>query len=216
MNRSAPITSSALALAAAATRRLRHELGQGAIDDAGARWARLRRRSGRRREAHAHLHRQPRPRACAPRRPCPRAGRMPRGSFMAAIQRRGYLRAGVNAGALDFGYSEPRDRKDRGVRDRPRAPARPRHLRRLESERIPAGGAHASRSGSRPCRTGRSTSSSTPSRSPASASKQVDFSTVYYEAQPAPPGAVQLARHRHHRVQPTSGCAPARGRRRST
>jgi polar amino acid transport system substrate-binding protein len=32
---------------------------------------------------------------------------MPPGSYMAAIRRRGYLRAGVNAGLLDFGYLNP-------------------------------------------------------------------------------------------------------------
>jgi polar amino acid transport system substrate-binding protein len=37
----------------------------------------------------------------------PAAGAMPPGSYMAAIRRRGYLRAGVNAGLLDFGYLNP-------------------------------------------------------------------------------------------------------------
>jgi polar amino acid transport system substrate-binding protein len=37
----------------------------------------------------------------------PAPGAMPRGSFMAAIQHRGYLRAGVNAALLDFGYLNP-------------------------------------------------------------------------------------------------------------
>jgi polar amino acid transport system substrate-binding protein len=37
----------------------------------------------------------------------PLGGHMPNGSFMATIERRGYLRAGVNAGALDFGYLNP-------------------------------------------------------------------------------------------------------------
>jgi polar amino acid transport system substrate-binding protein len=37
----------------------------------------------------------------------PAPGRMPAGSFMATIQKRGYLIAGVNAGALDFGYLNP-------------------------------------------------------------------------------------------------------------
>jgi polar amino acid transport system substrate-binding protein len=37
----------------------------------------------------------------------PAPGAMPQGSFMAAIQRRGYLRAGVNAALLDFGYLNP-------------------------------------------------------------------------------------------------------------
>lgn len=37
----------------------------------------------------------------------PGPGAMPQGSFMRAIQRRGYLIAGVNAGALDFGYLNP-------------------------------------------------------------------------------------------------------------
>lgn len=37
----------------------------------------------------------------------PTPGSMPGGSYMAAIRRRGYLRAGVNAGLLDFGYLNP-------------------------------------------------------------------------------------------------------------
>jgi polar amino acid transport system substrate-binding protein len=37
----------------------------------------------------------------------PAAGRMPSDSLMATIQHRGYLRAGVNAGLLDFGYLNP-------------------------------------------------------------------------------------------------------------
>jgi polar amino acid transport system substrate-binding protein len=37
----------------------------------------------------------------------PAPGRMPAGSSMAQIQRRGYLRAGVNPGALGFGYYNP-------------------------------------------------------------------------------------------------------------
>jgi polar amino acid transport system substrate-binding protein len=37
----------------------------------------------------------------------PAPGSMPPGSYMAAIRRRGYLRAGVNAGLLDFGYLNP-------------------------------------------------------------------------------------------------------------
>jgi polar amino acid transport system substrate-binding protein len=37
----------------------------------------------------------------------PTPGSMPAGSYMDAIRRRGYLRAGVNAGLLDFGYLNP-------------------------------------------------------------------------------------------------------------
>lgn len=37
----------------------------------------------------------------------PTPGSMPHGSYMEAIRRRGYLRAGVNAGLLDFGYLNP-------------------------------------------------------------------------------------------------------------
>jgi polar amino acid transport system substrate-binding protein len=37
----------------------------------------------------------------------PSPGAMPAGSFMASIKRQGYLLAGVNAGALDFGYLDP-------------------------------------------------------------------------------------------------------------
>ncbi|HUA46305.1 MAG TPA: glutamate ABC transporter substrate-binding protein [Solirubrobacteraceae bacterium] len=37
----------------------------------------------------------------------PAPGAMPRGSYMAAIQRRGYLIAGVNSAQLDFGYLNP-------------------------------------------------------------------------------------------------------------
>jgi polar amino acid transport system substrate-binding protein len=37
----------------------------------------------------------------------PAPGKMPTGSFMAKIQKRGYLIAGVNAGLLNFGYLNP-------------------------------------------------------------------------------------------------------------
>jgi polar amino acid transport system substrate-binding protein len=37
----------------------------------------------------------------------PAPGAMPPGSYMEAIRQRGYLRAGVNAGLLDFGYLNP-------------------------------------------------------------------------------------------------------------
>jgi polar amino acid transport system substrate-binding protein len=37
----------------------------------------------------------------------PKPGSMPPGSYMETIRRRGYLRAGVNAGLLDFGYLNP-------------------------------------------------------------------------------------------------------------
>jgi polar amino acid transport system substrate-binding protein len=38
----------------------------------------------------------------------PAAGQMPNGSFMSTIQHRGFLRAGINTGALYFGYLNPR------------------------------------------------------------------------------------------------------------
>jgi polar amino acid transport system substrate-binding protein len=38
----------------------------------------------------------------------PAPGSMPAGSYMQAIRRRGYLRAGVNAGLLNFGYLDPK------------------------------------------------------------------------------------------------------------
>ena len=44
----------------------------------------------------------------------PVPGNMPAGSFMAKIQRRGYLIAGVNAGLLNFGYFNPSTGKIEG------------------------------------------------------------------------------------------------------
>ncbi len=44
----------------------------------------------------------------------PAPGKMPAGSFMATIRKRGYLRAGVNAGLLDFGYLNPATGKIEG------------------------------------------------------------------------------------------------------
>jgi polar amino acid transport system substrate-binding protein len=44
----------------------------------------------------------------------PAPGKMPAGSFMAKIQRRGYLIAGVNAGLLNFGYYNPSTGKIEG------------------------------------------------------------------------------------------------------
>jgi polar amino acid transport system substrate-binding protein len=44
----------------------------------------------------------------------PAPGAMPAGSWMRTIQQRGYLRAGVNAGLLDFGYLKPSSGKIEG------------------------------------------------------------------------------------------------------
>jgi polar amino acid transport system substrate-binding protein len=44
----------------------------------------------------------------------PVPGRMPTGTFMAQIERRGYLVAGVNAGLLNFGYLNPATGKIEG------------------------------------------------------------------------------------------------------
>ncbi len=44
----------------------------------------------------------------------PSPGAMPAGTFMRTIQRRGYLIAGVNAGLLDFGYLKPTTGKIEG------------------------------------------------------------------------------------------------------
>ena len=44
----------------------------------------------------------------------PTPGNMPARSFMATIKKRGYLIAGVNAGLLDFGYLNPRTGKIEG------------------------------------------------------------------------------------------------------
>ena len=101
-----------------------------------------------------------------------RGGHMPSGSFMATIQHRGYLRAGVNAGALRVRLPEPRHRKYRGVRDRPRPRAGPGHLRRLQSRPSPPGGAERAAARERRSRTAGSTSSSMRSRSPARASSR--------------------------------------------
>jgi len=44
----------------------------------------------------------------------PTPGKMPAGSFMATVQKRGYLIAGVSAGSLDFGYFDPTTGKIEG------------------------------------------------------------------------------------------------------
>ena len=49
-------------------------------------------------------------RSFAPGSTMPAPGRMPAGSYMAAIQRRGYLIAGVDQNTLGFGYREPNNK----------------------------------------------------------------------------------------------------------
>ena len=109
----------------------------------------------------------------------PAPGAMPRGSFMAAIQRRGYLRAGVNAGLLDFGYLNPATGKIEGfeidlVRELARAifgnPNAYSLVALTVNQRIPF------------VQQGRVDVVVDAVTITCSRRKQVDFSTVYYEA----------------------------------
>ena len=112
----------------------------------------------------------------------PAPGAMPAGSFMRTIQRRGYLRAGVNAGLLDFGYLKPSTGKIEGFEiDLVRALARaifgdsnPKRVRLVSlsvPQRIPF------------VRQGRVDIVVDAVTITCARKQQVDFSTVYYDAQ---------------------------------
>jgi polar amino acid transport system substrate-binding protein len=110
----------------------------------------------------------------------PAPGHMPHGSFMAQIQRRGYLIAGVNAGLLNFGYLNPAKGKIEGfeidlVREVARAifgdPNRFRLVALSVPQRIPF------------VQSGRVDIVVDAVTITCARRQQVDFSTVYYDAQ---------------------------------
>jgi polar amino acid transport system substrate-binding protein len=112
----------------------------------------------------------------------PTPGSMPPGSYMEAIRRRGYLRAGVNAGLLDFGYLNPATGQIEGfeidlVRQLAQAifgDASPAHVRLVAltvTQRIPS-----VQHGSVDVVVDAVTIT-------CDRKKDVDFSTVYYDAQ---------------------------------
>jgi polar amino acid transport system substrate-binding protein len=111
----------------------------------------------------------------------PAPGTMPSGSYMAQIQRRGYLIAGVNAGLLDFGYLNPANGRIEGfeidlVRELTRAifgDADPSHYRLVAltvPQRIPF------------VQQGRVDVVVDAVTITCDRRQQVDFSTVYYDA----------------------------------
>ena len=112
----------------------------------------------------------------------PAPGSMPPDSYMAAIRRRGYLRAGVNAGLLDFGYLNPATGQIEGfeidlVRQLAQAifgDASPTHVRLVAltvSQRIPS------------VEDGKVDVVVDAVTITCDRKKQVAFSTVYYDAQ---------------------------------
>ena len=112
----------------------------------------------------------------------PAPGAMPRDSYMAAIHRHGYLVAGVNAGLLDFGYLNPATGQIEGfeidlVRELARAifgDASPAHYRLVAltvPQRIPS------------VQQGKVDVVVDAVTITCLRRKQVDFSTVYYDAQ---------------------------------
>ena len=112
----------------------------------------------------------------------PAPGAMPRDSYMAAIHRHGYLVAGVSAGLLDFGYLKPATGQIDGfeidlVRELARAifgDASPAHYRLVAltvPQRIPS------------VRQGKVDVVVDAVTITCLRRKQVDFSTVYYDAQ---------------------------------
>jgi polar amino acid transport system substrate-binding protein len=110
----------------------------------------------------------------------PSPGAMPRGSFMRRIQDRGYLIAGVNAGAYKFGYLDPASGQIEGfeidlVRELARAifgdPSRYRLVALSVPQRIPA------------AQDGRVDIVVDAITITCYRKTQVDFSTVYYGAQ---------------------------------
>jgi polar amino acid transport system substrate-binding protein len=112
----------------------------------------------------------------------PTPGAMPAGSYMKAIQRRGYLIAGVNAGLLDFGYLDPKTGQIEGleidlVRELARAifgdarPSRYRLVALTVPQRIPF------------VQQGKVDVVVDAVTITCDRKQQVDFSTVYYDAQ---------------------------------
>jgi polar amino acid transport system substrate-binding protein len=109
----------------------------------------------------------------------PAPGNMPAGSFMARIRKRGYLLAGVNAGLLDFGYFSPSTGQIEGfeidlVREIAKAifgnPNDYQPVALTVKQRIPS------------VQQGKVDIVVDAITMTCSRSKQVDFSTVYYDA----------------------------------
>jgi polar amino acid transport system substrate-binding protein len=142
----------------------------------------------------------------------PAAGHMPSGSFMSTIQHRGYLRAGVNAGLLDFGYLNPATGNIEGfeidlVRELARAifgdsnPTRVRLVALSVPQREDA------------VRHGRVDIVVDAVTINCARKQQVDFSTVYYEAKqrvlvPSDSTATDITAFDHQRVCATAGSTP--------
>ncbi len=142
----------------------------------------------------------------------PAPGAMPPGSYMAAIRRRGYLRAGVNAGLLDFGYLNPATGQIEGfeidlVRELARAifgdgsPAHYRLVALTVPQRIPF------------VERGRVDVVVDAVTITCERRTEVDFSTVYYDAQqrvlvPSSSSAAGIAALAGKRVCASAGSTP--------
>ncbi|HYB26280.1 MAG TPA: glutamate ABC transporter substrate-binding protein [Solirubrobacteraceae bacterium] len=142
----------------------------------------------------------------------PAPGTMPPGSYMAAIKHRGYLRAGVNAGLLDFGYLNPATGQIEGfeidlVRELARAifgDTSPKHYRLVAltvPQRIPF------------VQQGRVDIVVDAVTITCDRKQQVDFSTVYYGAQqevlvPSNSNATGIAAFAHKPVCASAGSTP--------
>ncbi len=135
---------------------------------------------------------------------------MPSGSFMRTIQRRGYLRAGVNAGLLDFGYLNPATGKIEGfeidlVRELARAifgdPSRYRLVALSVPQRIPF------------VQDNRVDIVVDAVTITCARKQQVDFSSVYYDAKqrvlvPSNSPATDIGAFSDRRVCASAGSAP--------
>jgi polar amino acid transport system substrate-binding protein len=142
----------------------------------------------------------------------PAPGAMPPGSYMAQIRRRGYLRAGVNAGLLDFGYLNPATGQIEGfeidlVRDLARAifgdgsPAHYRLVALTVPQRIPF------------VQRGKVDVVVDAVTITCERRKEVDFSTVYYDARqrvlvPADSRATSISALAGKRVCASAGSTP--------
>jgi polar amino acid transport system substrate-binding protein len=140
----------------------------------------------------------------------PAAGHMPSGSFMRKIQDRGYLIAGVNAGLYKFGYLNPATGKIEGfeidlVRELAKAifgdPNRYRLVALTVSQRIPA------------VQDKRVDIVVDAVTITCSRKRQVDFSTVYYDAEqrvlvPANSSATSIGDFAGQRVCASANSAP--------
>jgi polar amino acid transport system substrate-binding protein len=142
----------------------------------------------------------------------PAPGAMPSGSFMRTIQQRGYLRAGVNAGALDFGSLNPASGNIEGfeidlVRELAHAIFGDSNPKRVHLVALSVSQKEDA------VRSGRVDIVVDVATITCARKQKVDFSTVYYDASqrvlvPSNSHAADITAFYHQRVCATAGSTP--------